>query len=90
MDNIVLASFAILFALIITYSITVGYLEGKTTVQYQSDMNQSNDPRGIGKSDEFSYAMWINVNKPDLYKTSDGIYHASNKKYILDRPGELR
>jgi hypothetical protein len=90
MDNIVLALFAILFALIISYSITVGYLEGKTTVQYQSDLNQSNDPKDVSSSNEFSYGMWINVNNPGLYKTSYGVYRDSGKNYILDRPGELR
>jgi hypothetical protein len=90
MDNIVLALIAILFALIITYLITVGYLEGKTSIQYQSDMNQVNDPKEIGESNEFSYGMWINVNKLGSYKTSDGIYHASVKKYIMNRTGELR
>lgn len=90
MDNIVLALIAILFALIITYLITVGYLEGKTSVQYKSDMNQHNDPKIFSSSDEFSYCMWINVNKLGSYKTDDGIYRHTNKRFIIDRPGELK
>ncbi|MFY7728481.1 MAG: LamG-like jellyroll fold domain-containing protein [Flavobacterium sp.] len=90
MDNIVLALFAILFALIITYSMAVGYLEGKTTIQYQSDLNQPNDLKDISSSDELSYGMWINVNKPGFYKTSDGRHFDSGSNYILNRPGELR
>ena len=90
MDNIILALLAISLALLITYTITVGYFEGRTTVQYKSDMNQPNDPKKFTKSDEFSYGMWINVNKLGSYKINDGIYITSDpKNVIIDRPGEL-
>lgn len=91
MDNIVLALLIILIALIITYSIVVGYFEGTTSLKYNSDMNQSNGPIDVSKSDEFSYGMWINVNKLGSYKNSDGIYVSTNKTdVIIDRPGELK
>lgn len=90
MDNIILAFFAILFALLITYSAAVGYFEGKTSVQYQSDMNQPNNPMVFTESNEFSYGMWINVNKLGSYKRDDGIYIPTNpKNIIINRPGEL-
>jgi hypothetical protein len=53
-------------------------------------MNQPNDPKKFTKSDEFSYGMWINVNKLGSYKINDGIYITSDpKNVIIDRPGEL-
>jgi hypothetical protein len=90
MDNIVLALFAVLLALIITYLIVVGYFEGNISLQYQSDMNQPNNPINVYKTSEFSYGMWINVNKLGSYKTGDGIYVRTNRNIILDRPNELK
>jgi hypothetical protein len=63
MDTIVLALIVILIALIITYYVVVGYLEGKTSLKYKSDMSLGQDPITIDDSDDFSYALWININK---------------------------
>lgn len=91
MDNIILALLAVLIVLLITYSISVGYFEGKATVQYESDMNLQNDAKDFSVSDEFSYGMWINVNKLGSYKTNDGIYVPNNANdVIIDRPDEIK
>jgi hypothetical protein len=91
MDNIVLALLVILLALIITYSIVVGYFEGTTSLKYNSDMNQSSGPINVSKSDAFSYGMWINANKLGSYKNSEGIYVPTNTTdVIIDRPGEIK
>ena len=63
MDNIVLIILAIFSVLIITYYIVFGYLEGKISLVYNTDMNLQNIDIKVSKSDEFSYGMWLNINK---------------------------
>jgi hypothetical protein len=63
MDNIVLIILAIFSVLIITYYIVFGYLEGKISLVYNTDMNLENSRIEVSKSDEFSYGMWLNINK---------------------------
>jgi len=63
MDNIVLILLAIFSVLIITYYIVFGYLEGKISLVYNTDMNLQNIDIEVSKSDEFSYGMWLNINK---------------------------
>jgi len=63
MDNIVLIILAIFSVLIITYYIVFGYLEGKISLVYNNDMNLKNISIEVSNSDEFSYGMWLNINK---------------------------
>lgn len=79
MDNIVLILLAIFSVLIITYYIVFGYLEGKISLVYNTDMNSINIPIEVSKSDEFSYGMWLNINKLREHKI-----------ILFDRPNELK
>ena len=81
MDNIVLIILAIFSVLIITYYIVFGYLEGKISLVYNTDMNLKNSRIEVSKSDEFSYGMWLNINK--LGKNNTDIM-------LFDREGELK
>ena len=78
MDNIVLIILAIFSVLIITYYIVFGYLEGKISLVYNTDMNSENIPIKVSNSDEFSYGMWLNINK------------LGQNNIIFDRPNELK
>lgn len=78
MDNIVLIILAIFSVLIITYYIVFGYLEGKISLVYNTDMNSANIPIEVSNSDEFSYGMWLNINK------------LGQNNIIFDRPNELK
>ena len=78
MDNIVLIILAIFSVLIITYYIVFGYLEGKISLVYNTDMNSTNIPIEVSKSDEFSYGMWLNINK------------LGTNNIIFDRQNELK
>jgi hypothetical protein len=90
MDNIVLALIAILIALIVLYYVTNGYLEGTTSIRYNSDMNQAQEPTDVSSSSEFSYGMWVNVNALDLYKTNEDVATPVAANIIMDRPDEMK
>jgi hypothetical protein len=79
MDNIVLIILAIFSVLIITYYIVFGYLEGKISLVYNTDMNSANIPIKVSNSDEFSYGMWFNINKL-----------RDNNIMLFNRPNELK
>ncbi len=79
MDNIVLIILAIFSVLIITYYIVFGYLEGKISLVYNTDMNLENSRIEVSKSDEFSYGMWLNINKL-----------GQNNIMLFDRKDELK
>jgi len=79
MDNIVLILLAIFSVLIITYYIVFGYLEGKISLVYNTDMNLINSHIEVSNSDEFSYGMWFNINKL-----------GTNQIILFERPNELK
>jgi hypothetical protein len=84
MDNIVLIILAIFSVLIITYYIVFGYLEGKISLVYNTDMNLDNSSIEVSNSDELSYGMWFNINKLREHKLNE------SNIMLFDRPNELK
>ena len=88
MDNIVLGILAFAIAIILFYSVIQGYFEGVTAFNYNSDLNvrqtviDVSDPR----SKNFSYGMWININKLSINVASG----QSTDDVILIRPSEIK
>ena len=88
MDNIVLGILAFVSAIIIFYSAIQGYFEGVTALKYNSDLNVQQSVINVSdpRSKNFSYGMWININKLSI----DVASRQSVDDVILIRPGEIK
>ena len=88
MDNIVLGILAFVSAIIIFYSVIQGYFEGVTALKYNSDLNVQQSVINVSdpRSKNFSYGMWININKLSI----DVASRQSVDDVILIRPSEIK
>ena len=88
MDNIVLGMLAFAMATIILYSVMQGYFEGVTAFKYNSDLNVQQTVINVSNpiSKNFSYGMWININKLSI----DAASGVPVDDIILIRPSEIK